>query len=123
MAPSRRGPSPSKRPERTPARSSPVPVKESQLKVKTAGSAVGLATTGGARSTILSRKGTDRIGLLIRLSASFTWEVPHPRGLPEAQEHHHGGDRRQGREDVHEPRTVQVAHQELWDGEGDPGHE
>src|SRR5437899_139680 len=54
-----------------------VPDAESQLKRNTAGSGVGLATTGAMRSTILSSPGIGMLGAEIPLSNAFTCGVPH----------------------------------------------
>src|SRR5580692_7390860 len=52
------GVKPSSNPPKPPASSRLVPVADAQLKTKMAGSAVGLATTGGVRETALCSTGT-----------------------------------------------------------------
>src|SRR5664279_775321 len=60
-------PKPMIRPEMIADRKMPVPVALSQLSPKTAGSFVGLTTTGGIRSTILFRPLIGNCGLVILL--------------------------------------------------------
>src|ERR1700739_1703430 len=59
--------SPITKPEMTAAIRIPEPVAESQLKPNTAAAAVGLATTGGTRCTILLSPFTGNCGLVILL--------------------------------------------------------
>src|SRR6185437_12928635 len=61
------GDKPSMKPEMMAVISSPVPVAESQLNAKVAGSAVAFATTGGARETALSNSGIEKV-TAVRLS-------------------------------------------------------
>src|SRR5437016_13633042 len=58
------------------ARKIPLPVADSQLKVKTAASGVGFATTGGMRITSLSRPGTGIFGAEIPSSKAFVCGNP-----------------------------------------------
>src|SRR6185437_4056643 len=67
MRTSRIGDKPSMKPEMMAVISSPVPVAESQLNAKVAGSAVAFATTGGARETALSNSGIEKV-TAVRLS-------------------------------------------------------
>src|ERR1022692_1375610 len=60
-------PRPMMKPEMIADRKMPVPVALSQLNPKTAGSFVGLTTTGGTRSTSLFRAVTGNCGLVILL--------------------------------------------------------
>src|ERR1051326_1973112 len=57
----------------------PLPVADSQLKVKIAGSAVGLATTGGTRMTSLSSPGTKIFGAEIASSKDFVCGNPQTK--------------------------------------------
>src|SRR5436190_19901254 len=59
-----------------PARSNPVPVADSQLRLKTALSGCGFDTTGGARRTRLCSQGTCQVGLEIELNHPFTCGSP-----------------------------------------------
>src|SRR3954452_8401143 len=70
---------PRSRPETMPARSRPVPVADSQLRLKVAASSVAFATTGGARSTRLWRYGTCQVGLWMPFSQSFTGGRPQAK--------------------------------------------
>src|SRR5215467_5474985 len=58
-----------------------VPLAESQLKTKTAGSAVVCATTGGTRSTILSSPGMATRGAEIASSRAFTLGRPQRKTI------------------------------------------
>ncbi len=66
-------------PARRAAKRIPVPVAESQLRLKMAGSGVGAATTGGTRSTTLCRPVT---GILMVVFASIHAEK---RGRPQTK--------------------------------------
>ena len=76
------GPSPSSAPASSAARKHPVPVAVSQLKSNLAFSAVGIATTGWARKTVLCRYGTSHppvlnAGVVAFPIAAFTLGSPH----------------------------------------------
>src|SRR4051812_16075650 len=58
-----------------------VPDADNQLNRNTAGSAVGFATTGGMRSTILSRPGIGMLGAEMWLRNPFTCGVPHAKTI------------------------------------------
>src|SRR5262245_47759196 len=73
----RAGLNPSSRPEMIPASSNPVPVAESQFNTKTASSAFGCGTTGGARKIILSRPGTGISMTETPLKKALTCGNPH----------------------------------------------
>ena len=70
------GEKPSSKPLRMPVSSRLVPVAESQLKTNTAGSAVGLATTGGTRKTASCRTGNLNVTRETRLRNVFAWGTP-----------------------------------------------
>src|SRR2546426_11307939 len=63
----------------TEARKIPLPVADSQLKLKAAASAVGFETTGGMRSTSLSRPGTGILGAEIPSSKAFVCGNPQTK--------------------------------------------
>ena len=63
----------------TEARKIPLPVADSQLKLKTAASAVGFETTGGMRITSLSRPGTGILGAEIPSSKAFVCGNPQTK--------------------------------------------
>src|SRR3954468_9396909 len=87
MPKSLRGDSPSRNPETMPASSSPVPVADSQFRLKTAASGCGFETTGGARSTRLCSQGTCQVGLWIPLNHAFTWGSPQVNTKTESRIH------------------------------------
>src|SRR5438309_11620670 len=57
----------------------PLPVADSQLKLKTAASDVGFTTTGGMRITSLSRPGTGIFGAVIPSSKAFVCGNPQTK--------------------------------------------
>src|SRR5690242_20220417 len=59
------------------ARRIAVPVADNQLSANTAGSFVGLGTTGGTRATILSRPATAMLGAEMWFRKVLTCGVPH----------------------------------------------
>ena len=68
---------------------------------------------GGGRSC--RRDAVSPLGLR---SIHVGWLPPILR-FPELQQHHHGSDRSEGGDDVHEPRPVIIGHEELRNGERD----
>ena len=130
-----------------------VPDADSQLKMNTAASGVGLATTGGMRSTILSRPAIGMFGAEMWLRNVFTCGVPHAKTITVRITHgisatrsgaaspaRNGDGRRRaappmpkkerqtkhraaGGEDVDQPRPVIVRHEELRNGERHAGDE
>src|SRR5438552_1816635 len=58
-----------------------VPLAESQLNKNTAGSAVGLATTGATRITSLSSPGIGRLGAEMWLRTPFSCGVPQAKTI------------------------------------------
>src|SRR5215207_809114 len=71
----------------TAARRIAVPVAESQLRLNTAASADGVATTGGTRKMALSSPATGNFGAEIALSAAFTCGSPHANTSPLSTTH------------------------------------
>src|SRR5213592_2243510 len=61
------------------AKKIPVPVADSQLKLKTAASLVGFATTGGIRITNLSSQGTGNFGAEMPSRSVLIWGNPHKK--------------------------------------------
>src|ERR1700733_2063170 len=58
-----------------------VPLAESQLSAKTAGSAVGFSNTGGIRKIILSRPGIGMFGPEMPFRRVLTCGVPHAKTI------------------------------------------
>src|SRR5580700_4653531 len=65
------------RPEMTAAISMPEPVYDNQVKLKTAPSGVGFATTGGTLATSLSRPSTGNFQVANGFTKALNQSVPH----------------------------------------------
>src|SRR4029453_17627488 len=70
-----------------PARTRAGPVAESQFRVKTAGSASSFGTTGGTRTTALSRWGTATLTTERSSQKRFTWGVPQAKTKRDKSSH------------------------------------